>query len=72
LPGINGSFQVLNNHALIVSTLKQGTVKVTAPNFKLNKEVADKFITVNDEKFNLEIVSGTIEMKDNKIIVLAD
>jgi F-type H+-transporting ATPase subunit epsilon len=72
LPGVNGSFQVLNNHAPIVSTLKQGTVKVTAPNFKLNKEVVDKFVTINDEKFNLEIASGTIEMKDNKIIVLAD
>lgn len=72
LPGLNGSFQVLNDHAPIVSTLKQGTVKVTAPNFKLKKEVAEKFITINDEKFNLEITSGTIEMKDNKIIVLAD
>ena len=72
LPGVLGSFQVLNNHAPIVSTLKQGTVKVTAPNFKLNKEVAEKFVTINAEKFNLEIVSGTIEMKDNKIIVLAD
>ena len=72
LPGVLGSFQVLNNHAPIVSTLKQGTVKVTAPNFKLNKEVADKFVKINDEKFNLEITSGTIEMKDNKIIVLAD
>ncbi len=72
LPGLLGSFQVLNNHAPIVSTLKQGTVKVTAPNFKLNKEVANKFVKINDEKFNLEITSGTIEMKDNKIIVLAD
>ena len=72
LPGVLGSFQVLNNHAPIVSTLKQGTVKVTAPNFKLGKDVADKFVKINDEKFNLEIASGTVEMKDNKIIVLAD
>jgi F-type H+-transporting ATPase subunit epsilon len=72
LPGVNGSFQVLNNHAPIVSILKKGTVKITAPNFKLNKEVAEKFTKINEEKFNLEIASGTIEMKDNKIIVLAD
>ncbi len=72
LPGVNGSFQVLNNHAPIVSTLKQGTVKIMAPEFKLNKEVASKFITINDSNFTLEIESGTIEMKDNKIIVLAD
>ena len=37
-----------------------------------HKEVADKFTKVNDQNFNLEIASGTIEMKDNKVIVLAD
>ncbi|MES2747589.1 MAG: F0F1 ATP synthase subunit epsilon [Bacteroidota bacterium] len=72
LPGVSGSFQVLNNHAPIVSTLKQGTVKIVAPEFKLGKEVADKFVKINDTTFTLEIASGTIEMKDNKIIVLAD
>jgi F-type H+-transporting ATPase subunit epsilon len=72
LPGVNGSFQVLNNHAPIVSTLKQGTLKIMAPDFKLNKEVADKFNKINESNFTLDIVSGTIEMKDNKIIVLAD
>jgi len=72
LPGVMGSFQVLNNHAPIVSTLKEGTVKIVAEDFKLNKEVADKFVKVNDSTFTLQIASGTIEMKDNKIIVLAD
>jgi F-type H+-transporting ATPase subunit epsilon len=72
LPGVNGSFQILNNHAPIVSILKQGTVKITAPTFKMNKEVVHKFNKVNDQNYTLEISSGTIEMKDNKIIVLAD
>lgn len=72
LPGVMGSFQVLNNHAPIVSTLKEGIVKIVAPDFKLNKEVADKFVKVNETTFTLQITSGTIEMKDNKIIVLAD
>jgi F-type H+-transporting ATPase subunit epsilon len=72
LPGEIGSFQILNNHAPIVSTLKQGTVKIVAPNFKLNKEVASKFNTLSNSIFTLEIASGTIEMRDNKIIVLAD
>ena len=72
LPGVSGSFQVLNNHAPIVSTLKQGTVKIVAPEFKLGKDVAEKFVKINDTTFTLEIASGTIEMKDNKIIVLAD
>ena len=72
LPGVDGSFQILNNHAPIVSILKQGTVKITASSFNFQKEVEDKFIKVNDQNFNLEIASGTIEMKDNKVIVLAD
>lgn len=72
LPGVDGSFQILNNHAPIVSSLKQGTVKIVAPNFTLAKEVADKFIKVDPNTFTLEINSGTIEMNDNKIIVLAD
>ncbi len=33
LPGVNGSFQMLNNHAPIVSILKQGKVKITADQF---------------------------------------
>jgi F-type H+-transporting ATPase subunit epsilon len=72
LPGVNGSFQILNNHAPIVSILKQGTVKITAPSFSIKKEVIEKFTKVNDQNYNLEINSGTIEMKDNKVIVLAD
>ncbi len=72
LPGVNGSFQILNNHAPIVSILKQGTVKITAANFSFNKEVEAKFTRINDQNVHLEIASGTIEMKDNKIIVLAD
>ena len=72
LPGVTGSFQVLNNHAPIVSILKHGVVKIEAPIFSFDKEVEDKFTKVNDQNFNLEIASGTIEMKDNKVIVLAD
>jgi len=72
LPGVDGSFQVLNNHAPIVSILKQGSVKITATNFNFEKEVVDKFNKIHDQNYSLEINSGTIEMKDNKIIVLAD
>jgi len=72
LPGVNGSFQILNNHAPIVSILKQGTIKIEAPSFKFEKEVVEKFTKVNDQNYTLEINSGTIEMKDSKVIVLAD
>ena len=72
LPGVNGSFQILNNHAPVVSILKQGSIKIVASSFQINKNVVHKFVKVNDQNYNLEIDSGTIEMKDNKIIVLAD
>ena len=72
LPGVDGSFQVLNNHAPIVSILKSGIVTVAAPNFVLHKEVENKFVKVNDQLFTLSITSGTVEMKNNKIIVLVD
>ena len=56
LPGINGGFEVLNNHAPIISTLGKGKIRVTTNN--------------KTEKF--EINGGVIEMQNNKIIVLAD
>ncbi|MBC7494320.1 MAG: hypothetical protein H7221_04870, partial [Flavobacterium sp.] len=59
-------------HAPIVSILKKGTIAINAANFVLNKEVEKKFNRVNDQSFTLEILSGTIEMKNNKIIILAD
>ncbi|RVT79785.1 F0F1 ATP synthase subunit epsilon [Flavobacterium sufflavum] len=72
VPGVNGSFQILNNHAPIVSLLQKGTVKITAPSFSFSKESAKLFSKVNDQNYTLAISSGTIEMKDNKVIVLAD
>ena len=72
LPGVDGSFQILNNHAPIVSILKQGTIKIVGTSFTINKEVESKFVKINDQTYTLQIASGTIEMKDNKVIVLAD
>ncbi|GEM54917.1 hypothetical protein B0A58_02885 [Flavobacterium branchiophilum NBRC 15030 = ATCC 35035] len=72
VPGANGSFQILNNHAPIVSILKQGIVAIAAPSFNFYKETAHLFQKVNDQNYTLTISSGTIEMRDNKIIVLAD
>lgn len=72
LPGVDGHFQMLNNHAPIVSILQKGIVKITAPSFNFSKESDHLFTKVNDQNFTLAINSGTIEMKDNKVIVLAD
>ena len=71
VPGVNGEFQMLNNHASIVSSLQSGKVKFRGtPNFQEGFE--DKFSKDKEGNWILEISSGTIEMKDNKVIVLAD
>lgn len=70
VPGVNGEFEMLKDHAPIISLLKEGNVKVSG-NITLDEEVAPKF-TKSDKGYWLPINSGTIEMKDNKIIVLAD
>ena len=71
VPGVNGPFQMLNNHAPIVSTLIGGKVLFKGePQFSEGYE--SKFTKQNDGKWALDINSGTVEMKENKIIVLAD
>jgi len=57
VPGTKGSFEVLNNHAPLISTLDKGDIKV---------------ITSGDEEKNISIEGGVIEVRDNKIIVLGD
>ena len=43
VPGINGEFQMLNNHAPIVSLLGKGNVKINAQNMNIEKEFVSKF-----------------------------
>ena len=71
VPGINGEFQMLNNHAPIVSLLVDGVVKFKGENVKIQEEFESKF-TNNKGEFTLPLKSGTIEMKENKVIILAD
>lgn len=71
VPGIEGEFQMLNNHAAIVSILVNGKVKFKGDAINIDEEFKNKF-TQNNDEFILAINSGTIEMKDNKVIILAD
>ncbi len=68
LPGSEGSFQILNNHAPIVSTLKEGliTLKGKFDNTSENLNI------INSNEASLEIQSGVVEMKKNKLIILVD
>jgi len=57
LPGSNGSFELLNNHAPIVSTLSKGKIRV---------------VTADNKELSFEVGGGVIEMNDNKVIILAE
>ena len=70
VPGVNGEFEMLNNHAAVVSTLKDGFVKIRGA-VDINKKTASKF-EKKDGDYWLAINSGTIEMNGNKIIILSD
>ena len=76
VPGTNGEFQMLNNHAAIVSTLKQGTIKIqvhsqeTLDLENLNQKIERH--TDDDKVLTISIQSGTVEMKDNKAMILVD
>ncbi len=71
VPGVEGEFQMLENHAPIVSLLQEGNVKFRG-NFDIDEEYQDKFTSGDNNTKILNINSGTIELKDNKIIILVD
>ena len=56
VPGVSGEFQVLKNHAPIVSTLGKGKVKIKS--------------TEGPQEFDIK--SGVVEVLKNKIILLAE
>ncbi len=57
LPGLDGSFELLKNHAPLISVLKKGSVKI-----KTND---------NEEQF-FEIRGGVVEVITNKVSILAE
>ncbi|MFL2608869.1 MAG: F0F1 ATP synthase subunit epsilon [Cryomorphaceae bacterium] len=68
LPGSEGYFQVLNNHAPIVSTLKKGEILIDGVDSDVKSDVLD----FSNGRASLEIKSGVVEMKKNKLIILVD
>lgn len=55
LPGIDGSFEILQNHAPLISALEKGKIKV-------KRGSSEEFYEIN---------GGVIEVLKNKVIVLA-
>jgi F-type H+-transporting ATPase subunit epsilon len=56
-PGVKGSFQVLFNHAPLLSAIAVGEVKVTE---------------ANGNKIRFAASGGFVEVKSNKVILLAE
>lgn len=57
LPGTQSSFEILKNHAHIISTLRKGTIRLVEPGG-------------NEKSF--EVHGGVVENRDNTIVVLID
>ncbi len=55
LPGINGSFQIMNMHAPMISALSKGKVVVSN----------------GSEKHEFPVNGGIVEVVDNRIVILA-
>jgi F-type H+-transporting ATPase subunit epsilon len=55
-PGADGSFQIMNDHAPLISTLKAGTI-----DYKNSKG-----------SHEIKVNGGVVEVLNNRIIVLAD
>ncbi len=55
LPGIDGSFEILENHAPLISALDKGKIKV-------KKDGSEQFYDIN---------GGVIEVLNNKVLILA-
>ncbi|MCE3227826.1 MAG: atpC [Bacteroidetes bacterium] len=56
-PGSEGSFGILNNHAAMIATLKEGKVEL---------------IEDNNNKIEFAIKGGVVEVQKNNVIVLAE
>ncbi len=57
LPGIDGSFEILNNHAPLISVLQTGKIKVMDSDKKLQY---------------FEVNGGVVEVTKNKVLILAE
>jgi F-type H+-transporting ATPase subunit epsilon len=57
LPGMDGFFEILDNHAPLISVLKKGKIKV------IDNKGAENFYEVN---------GGVVENLNNKVLILVD
>ena len=70
-PNVDGEFQMLKNHAAIISMLVKGNIKIVGKNLKFDEKFAHRFEKLSEQEYYLPIETGTIELKDNRINILA-
>lgn len=71
VPGVNGAFQILDNHAPIISLLQEGYVKIDG-DVTLEDRIEKKFSRDENRHLQIKVKGGVVEMKENKAIVLVD
>lgn len=75
LPGLDGLFQVLNNHAPIISALKSGQVKIDLLQpLEMDEDTnaAIELVPGSKNAIQIAIHGGVAEMMNNRLIVLAE
>ncbi len=72
LPGKNGDFHIMKDHAAIVASLIGGKVRVFTN--EIDEKYAKNFTKENDKEsvFSFSVKSGVIEFSNNKGIILAE
>ncbi|WP_332024383.1 FoF1 ATP synthase subunit delta/epsilon [Kaistella sp.] len=72
LPGKNGDFHIMKDHAAIVASLIGGKVRVFTN--EIDDKYAKNFTKENDKEsvFSFPVKSGVIEFSNNKGIILAE
>lgn len=76
VPGKDGEFQMLNNHAPIVSSLDKGTIKIKihSKTFTDFENVSGKLkqSPANELVYLLDVNGGVVEMSNNIVTILAN
>ncbi|MFZ4059816.1 MAG: ATP synthase F1 subunit epsilon [Bacteroidia bacterium] len=56
-PGTDGSFELMDNHAALISTLKKGKLRI---------------VETSGTETSIDIQSGVVEISDNQVTILAE
>jgi F-type H+-transporting ATPase subunit epsilon len=56
-PGSDGSFELMDKHAALISTLKKGILRI---------------VETSGTELSIDILSGVVEISDNQVTILAE